>query len=330
MQCSLENSTAGKAAAPTTFTLCVTRPDGGAQVGSATSITELCVEGGDGFAQAVEQALDERADSAGSVWLDVSSPSAADIICLAQIFDMDSTTTSDLLSGAGSGNNAATSQQNGPWPACQVTSRALYLCWQETIATEAGLGQYLVKGTVPGQIDTALEGHGHGSWWAADLVPVPQWLMPSASKAVSGYHMSTVVKMMVDGSVGASDAEVERMRQQYVQQLLGLLDRPRRRDTSGLLSAIRRWGTRYERWAGLLGRSRADLGGQSGRSSDFVGDILGVTQALVGRGTVQVWVQGPIVLTFHREPSQAISDIQRELGGDCTACQPRQYSARPY
>ncbi|KAJ1945298.1 hypothetical protein FBU59_002347, partial [Linderina macrospora] len=133
---------------------------------------------------------------------------------------MDSTTTGDLLSGTGSRHGGTESQQNGPWPACKVTSRALYLCWQETIATEAGLGQYFAKGTVPGQTDTATEGNERESWWAADLVPVPQWLMPSASKAVSGYHLSTTVKLMVDGTLGTSDAAVERARQQYVQQLL--------------------------------------------------------------------------------------------------------------
>ncbi|KAI8318607.1 hypothetical protein GQ54DRAFT_76958 [Martensiomyces pterosporus] len=302
----------------------------GAGISSSTSIKKLRVNGSS-FSQMVDSAVSEwercehsqwnddqhsmhqilPPDKPRSIWLDVTSPSVSDITALAQIFDMEDSVAGHLLHGI----------HKLPSPGCKVADKSLYLCWAETTASADSVGRYIVRGAFEQPEINAVAGgasaDGDGisrqsTHLVGGYIPVPPWLQPSATqigKAVGFMKMETLGENENDRDAEGLGA-MEAARQKHIQQLLSLLDRPRQMSKSRIQAALKRWGPGHERWQDIVSKTEQIAPAFAASAAE---QVSRAARELVGYRVVQVWMRGPVVLTFHQDRSLAVDGVMSEL-----------------
>ncbi|KAJ2554139.1 hypothetical protein EV175_002691 [Coemansia sp. RSA 1933] len=256
------------------------------------------------------------------VWLDIERPTKDDIVALSRIFDIDGAATERLLKGAGAGCL--------PGPEClSREGGSLYACWAETTTHDASTKTYLDKGVfrerAKGSRSSALAGGGEkqnndsegSGGWIGQYIPMFPWLQPSATEIHGRFHLQKKRQSAHMRSKDPEEWKLESARRQHVDQIFSMIYRlPAITNKDRTLQAIDRWGPGHEQWRREVVNSADASGKQSRSESRNIADQIGRDfQNLIGYRLVQVWICGPIALTFHASPSAAIRQAMQELVG---------------
>ncbi|KAJ1662020.1 hypothetical protein EV178_006221 [Coemansia sp. RSA 1646] len=257
------------------------------------------------------------------VWLDIERPTKDDIVALACIFDIDGTATERLLQGIG--------VDCLPEPEClSKDGVSLYACWAETTTCDANTDSYLAKGAFSDHApcsapsseekerkdeEQQIHDDDRGGGWIGQYIPTFPWLQPSATQIHGRFHLQKKRQSAWMRSKDPDEWKLESARRQHVDQILSMLYRlPAISNKDRTLQAIDRWGSGYEQWRREVVNSAEIRGKQSLSESRTIADQIGRDfRNLIGYRLVQVWICGPIVLTFHASPSAAIKQAMQEL-----------------
>ncbi|KAJ2698974.1 hypothetical protein FB645_005463 [Coemansia sp. IMI 203386] len=323
------------------YTLCIP----GLGIASSDSIPGLNIEGL-GFSQLVEKAAQnwdqkqhqqnnagnsEQQHSCNTVWLDILLPSQTDIHALAAIFDIGAATLHRLLS------NAAGEAIN---PECKAADTSLYLCWAETTTSTSGAAKYFSYGTIghdekggdnksvaaaesstetavtfaTSETPDAVKGEAR-SGWIGGYFPVPPWLQPNATQVLSRLDLRKRPKKNKAGEIIAtSQPDIESTRRQNMKHILSMLSRPMVVNKEQTWRVLKRWGPGHEQWwqevLNSAGTKKPSLA-----ETRLVAERLGrEARALIGYQLVQVWMRGPVILTFRQTSSNAVTRVMAEAG----------------
>ncbi|KAJ2853614.1 hypothetical protein GGI22_004801 [Coemansia erecta] len=247
------------------------------------------------------------------VWLDIERPTRDDIMALSHIFNIDGMTTERLLKGTGVGCL--------PDPECLSRDGAsLYACWAETTAHDAATESYLDKGafsdhTAPEPAEGEWHNDSSGVGWIGQYIPKFPWLQPSATQIHGRFHLQKKRQSAQMRSKNPDEWELESARRRHVDRIFNMIYRlPAITNKDRTLQAIDRWGPGHEQWRQEVVNSVRIQDKQSWSKSRIISDQVGRDfQNLVGYRLVQVWICGPIVLTFHTSPSTALKHTMEEL-----------------
>ncbi|KAJ2158868.1 hypothetical protein GGF46_003451 [Coemansia sp. RSA 552] len=307
-------------------------------LGTATAdcIEQLRLDGA-AFGELVDKAIggweQHRAPSQSAssslpetIWLDIHGPSVADIAALERIFDIDGDTATRLLAAV---------KGKAVDPECVVRSdNSVYLCWAEVTASNSVMSTYFSRGDIAAPLledaatcvsektmecqstmtsdATAVSGQSSG-WWGG-YIPVPPWMQPSATQALSRMNLDGRQRKDGFGDVQANP-QLDDARRQHVQHIFDLIRKPTVSDKERLRAAIRRWGPSHERWWQEVLNNVKEEKATARMDVELLARQLGQgSRDLIGYRIVQVYTFGPVVLTFHRHSSRAVCRTMQELG----------------
>ncbi|KAJ2722849.1 hypothetical protein GGI07_003036 [Coemansia sp. Benny D115] len=309
----------------------------GLGTGASDDIKELRIQDKN-FTQLVETVFDNwepRHNHTGytvskqdprTIWLDVCCPAKTDVDALSSIFGIDPSTVNRLNDGiAGKGVDSE----------CRSVDTSLYLCWAETTASKRSAAQYFTYGTVD-QHATAAGGARASSTadelsagttavgdqtnvtessWMGGYFPVPPWLQPSATQVLSRLDLRKRPRKNKAGEPIANQAGIDAARRQHMKQLLQMFSKPTVVNKERTVAVLRRWGPTYDTWHKEVINSDHSRPPSSQVSKKIVEQLSREARHLIGYQPVQVWIQGPVVLTFHMAGSNAIDRVMLEMEG---------------
>ncbi|KAJ2773364.1 hypothetical protein IWQ57_001327 [Coemansia nantahalensis] len=322
---------------------------------TADSVGGLCVDGA-GLCALTKRAAAgweqrRRAGAAraprqpATVWLDILGPTADDIAALAGVFGIGGDALQRLLAGASS---------QVLDPECVADGRSLYLCWAEVAGTSASMSQYILHGSridAPGDAELLAEKqpahHAAASGaaaadsarraaWLGGYVPVHPWMQPSATQVYSRLE----TRRRGAGATGDDElagSQAAATRQQQAARILELLDKPVVRNRERLRSALEHWGPVRERWwKQVLDSTQGDRSAagphtccskraRTAQLRQLAEQLSQGARETIGYRTVQLWVCGPVVLSLHRDPSEVVTAVAREMAQRA----PRRAAAEP-
>ncbi|KAJ1990609.1 hypothetical protein GGI25_004131 [Coemansia spiralis] len=268
---------------------------------------------------------------ANFIWLDIEAPTKEDIMALSHIFDIDGPASECLLSGA-SGQL--------PEPECLAGDNSLYVCWAETTTKNSNTESYLSKGTLSEAdsihsnraVQTSAKDTNadplesvlltgsdavdadERKGWVGGYVPIFPWLQPSATQIHGRLHL-LARKARASRNELSDEWKLESARRQHVEQILNLLYRlPAIANKERTLRALERWGPGHEQWRREVLSSAKIKYKLTREEIVAIAEQLGQgSRSLIGYRLVQVWMRGPVLLTFHKLPSAAITKTMHEL-----------------
>ncbi|KAJ1893116.1 hypothetical protein LPJ66_005945, partial [Kickxella alabastrina] len=321
------------------YTVCV--PGYGAA--TADTITSLQINNSS-FRQLVERAISgwdahNKQKSTGpgrqpgTIWLDIHSPSQGDIDALASIFNIDSASALRLSHNIG---------DRAVDPECKAADMSLYLCWAETTASKGSAAHYFSHGTInpaDGSFEagdvlvadgstaaTTIVGDISASGasgrqrqqqqqqsWTGGYFPVPPWLQPSATQVLSRLDLRKRPKKTKTGEPIMNPAGIDSMRQQRMKQLLGMFSKPTVVNKERTHAVLKRWGPGHEQWWQEVLNSAGSRQSAPKGSNCVAEQLTREARDLIGYQIVQVWTCGPVILTFHKAESAAVTRVMREL-----------------
>ncbi|KAJ2841391.1 hypothetical protein IWW36_006274, partial [Coemansia brasiliensis] len=186
---------------------------------------------------------------ASTVWLDIQEPTLEDITALERIFSIEGNIVQRLLCGVSTNNID---------PECIAGEQSLYCSWAEVTASSDGISQYFSRGQLKDP-ESAAESLGttasndttivaeQKSGWTGSYIPVPPWLQPSATQVLTQLHLQRKPKKSDFADIEA-DPQGETARRNYIQQVLGLINRPTITSKRRIRRALERWGPGHEQW----------------------------------------------------------------------------------
>ncbi|KAJ1959913.1 hypothetical protein GGI12_004091 [Dipsacomyces acuminosporus] len=167
---------------PRKYTLCVP----GVGKASSNDITTLKLDGKElsFFIKGTVTTAGTLGEYPSCVWLDIDSPTPADVTALASIFQMDKSAAHDLWRYAASSSAVSPKRASSVKPpnptGRMVNNNELYLCWDEVDVDEHDINMYCSRGCTAASDMNDSSLHANGK-----LVAVAPWFKPSISNLQS-------------------------------------------------------------------------------------------------------------------------------------------------